>query len=80
MFESHCIIISPICCVSLKEASCGCLPMGLCISPCAGIGQHVREVVKEHDIYYKSKSYKLKLLRNFLVQEYLITFILQVHF
>lgn len=70
MFESHCIFISPIYYVSPKETNCGCLPKGLCISPHAGIGP-LRESVKEHGINCKLKSYKLKLVGKFAVQQYL---------
>ena len=32
-----------------KDADCDCLRMG-CVSQCAGMGLHMREGVKEHDI------------------------------
>ena len=36
-------------------------------SPCVGMGSHVREGVKKHEIHIKLKSYKLKLLGEFVV-------------
>ena len=37
-------------CKPKKEANCGCLPMGLCISPCVVMKLHMKEGVKEYDI------------------------------
>ena len=49
--------------------NCGCLPTNLCISPCVGMGPHVREGVKKHDIHCESKSDRLKLLGKLVVQQ-----------
>ena len=41
--------------------------MSLCISPCASMGQPVRESVGVHDIHCGPKSYELKLLRKLVI-------------
>ena len=47
--------------LSPKKVDCGCLPVGLCVSPRVDIGQHMREGVGVHDMHCGLKSYKLKL-------------------
>ena len=51
MLESYRKLTSPIYCVSLKEANCGCLHMGLFIYLCVGMRLHIREGVGVHDIH-----------------------------
>ena len=46
--------------LSPKEADCGCLLTGLCVSPRTDMGLLVRTSVKVHDIHCGPKSYQLK--------------------
>ena len=56
VFEPHPMFISPLY-EAQKRLFVVCLFADLC-----GIRSHMRESVGVHDIHYKSKSYKLKLL------------------
>ena len=40
---------------------------GVFDSPCAGMESHMREGVKMHDIYIKSKSYNLRLVGELVI-------------
>lgn len=68
VFKAYLIFISLIYCVGPKEANCGYLPTSLCLSPHVGMRLHMWDGVKEHDILYEHKSYKLKLLWKLVVQ------------
>lgn len=68
VFKSYHIFIS-LTYQGPQEANCGCLPMSLCIYPHIGMKQHIRKGVKEHDMHYKPKSYKLKFSGKSVVQQ-----------
>ena len=56
-------ILIPICLFESPKRAV----FGLFDSPCASMGLHMREGVKEHDIHIKPKSYKLELLGELVV-------------
>lgn len=72
MYKPHHIFISPIYCVGQKEAKCGCLLMGLCISPYSGMGRTGRRALKSMIYFVNPNPKSFMLLGKLIVQE--ITF------
>ena len=66
MFEPHCLFIFPDFLIKPKGLI-WCFTYGLEFSPCVAMGPLVGKGLKEHDIHYELKSYKLTGLEKLVV-------------